>query len=283
MSLLSHFNGVTFFLFSFVFSFTVAAQNEPKINYGNNPAAGNYAPVNGIKMYYEIYGEGKPLLLIHGNGGSVFSSREQIPFFSKHYKVIAVESRGQGKTNDNSDSLTYDQMADDINAFLDFRKIDSSYIFGQSDGAILGLILAIRYPKKVKMLAAMAPNTRPDSSALYPGIITRMDKDAIRFSDSVKLGYKEYIPKLKLVRLMQYHPHITAAELATIQAPVMIMSGDRDMIDISHIVEIFRAIPKSQLSVLPGSTHFALRQNATVFNETIQRFFNKPFEMPKSF
>jgi len=272
------------FLLSTIISCTfylALAQNSAPA-YGNNPEAGKYAPVNGIRMYYEIYGEGKPLLLIHGNGGSVFSSREQIPFFSKYYKVIALESRGQGKTNDNSDSLTYDQMADDINAFLDFLKIDSAYIFGQSDGAILGLILAIRYPKKVKMLAAMAPNTRPDSAALYPTVITRHNNDAIRFADSVKLGYKEYIPKLKLVRLMQYHPHISTAELATIQAPVMIMSGDRDVITLSHIVEMFRAIPKSQLCVLPGSTHFALRQNAVVFNETIQRFFTKPFEMPKS-
>lgn len=263
--------------------FTAAGQKEQTVKYGNNPKAGTYTQVNGIKMYYETYGEGSPLLLIHGNGGSVSSGSEQISFFSKHYKVIAVESRGQGKTNDNSDSLTYDLMAEDINAFLEYLKIDSAYILGQSDGAILGLILAIRFPKKVKMLAAMAPNTRPDSGALYPEIIERMSKDFARLSDSVSKGYKEKIPRLKLVQLMLHHPHISTEALGSITAPVLLMSGDRDMITLSHISEMFKAMPKAQLCVFPGSTHFALRQNAVVFNETIQRFFTSLFEMPRSF
>ncbi len=106
----------------FYANISLAQNPEKEIPYGNNPQAGHYAHVNGIKMYYEIYGEGKPLLLIHGNGGSVYEGRNQIPFFSKHYKVIAVESRGQGKTNDNADSLTYELMAADIHAFLEYLK-----------------------------------------------------------------------------------------------------------------------------------------------------------------
>ena len=250
--------------------------------YGNNAQAGNYANVNGIRMYYETYGEGKPLLLIHGNGDAIDSLRKQIIFFSQHFKVIVADSRGHGKSIDNGDSLTYDGIADDINVLLDQLHIDSAYIFGQSDGAIIGLIMAIRYPKKVKMLAAMAPNTRPDSAIIYPEAMIRMQNAFLRLTDSVKQGYKEKNARLKLLRLMLYHPHISPMQLASIQAPVLIMSGDRDIILLSHVIEIFRAIPKSQLCVLPGSTHFALRQNAAVFNETIQRFFSKPFEMPKS-
>ena len=82
---------------------------------------------------------------------------------------------------------------------------------------------------------------------------------------------------------MQFHPHISLTELASIQAPVLIMCGDRDLVKLSHIDEIFRAIPRSNLCVLPGSTHAALRQNANLFNETIDRFFTKPFIMPNSF
>jgi pimeloyl-ACP methyl ester carboxylesterase len=81
---------------------------------------------------------------------------------------------------------------------------------------------------------------------------------------------------------MQYHPHISKEELSSIKAPVLVMSGDRDVIRLSHIIEIFRAIPKSQLAVLPGSTHFALSQNATVFNDMLYRFFSQPFKMPNS-
>lgn len=250
--------------------------------YGNNAQAGNYANVNGIRMYYETYGEGKPLLLIHGNGDAIDSLRKQIIFFSQHFKVIVADSRGHGKSIDNGDSLTYNGMADDINVLLDQLHTDSAYIFGQSDGAIIGLIMAIRYPKKVKMLAAMAPNTRPDSAVIYPEAMTRMQNSFLRLTDSVKQGYKGKNARLKLLRLMMYHPHISPTQLASIQSPVLIMSGDRDIILLSHVIEIFRAIPKSQLCVMPGSTHFALRQNAAVFNETIQRFFSNPFEMPKS-
>ncbi len=253
------------------------------IDYGNNPKAGNYATVNGIKMYYETYGIGKPLLFIHGNGGSIRSGKDQISFFSKNYKVIAADGRGQGRTIDTGDSLTYDMMAEDINALLDKLKIDSAYVIGFSDGGIIGLLLAIRYPAKVKMLAAMAPNTRPDSAVLYPEFMTEMKNELTHLTDAVKQGHKSQIPKLKLTRLMTNHPHISNAELFLIQAPVLIISGDRDMVMLSHISEIFSAIPKSQLCVLPGSNHFAIRQNSKVFNETVELFFTKPFEMPNSF
>jgi pimeloyl-ACP methyl ester carboxylesterase len=257
--------------------------NQQPVAYGKNMEAGKYADVNGIKMYYEIYGQGEPLVLLHGNGGSINAGRQQIAFFSKNYKVIAVDSRGQGNTNDNSDSLSYDAMAADLNGLLNQLKIDSAYIIGQSDGAIIGLITAFRYPKKVKMLAAMAPNIRPDSAVLYTTVAEQGAKELAKYEDSLKAGFKEVMRKVKLLRLMQYHPHISTSELGAIKSPVMVMCGDRDVVRLSHIIEIFRAIPKSNLCVLPGSTHFALRKNPDVFNETIYHFFTKPFSMPDSY
>lgn len=258
-------------------------QKEKPVQYGSNSKAGNYHEVNGIKMYYEIYGEGEPLLLLHGNGGSIYSMRMQIPFFAKHYKVIAIDSRSQGKSIDNGDSLSYDEIAADVKALLDQLKIDSAYIIGQSDGAIAGLIMAMRYPAKVKMLAAMAPNIRPDSAVLYPAVEEESRQSLAKFEDSLKAGHKEVKNHLKLLWLMQDHPHISNNELAAIKAPVMVMCGDRDVIQLPHIIEIFRGIPKSNLCVLPGSTHTALRQNTDVFNETVYRFFSGPFKMPNSF
>jgi len=269
----------TFFIL--LFSFNVAAQ-EIKPVYGDNSKAGAYAKVNGINMYYEIYGNGEPLLIIHGNGGSVFSAKDQIPFFQNKYKVIVVDSRGHGKTNNNIDSLSYDLIADDLNSLLEHLKIDSSYVFGQSDGAIVGLIMAFRYPKRVKKLAAMAPNTRPDSAVTYPEVENWLKRNISLMTDSIKMGNQRAIKEMKYLRLMQYHPHISKEELSSIKAPVLVMSGDRDVIRLSHIIEIFRAIPKSQLAVLPGSTHFALSQNATVFNDMLYRFFSQPFKMPNS-
>ncbi|MEO6731869.1 MAG: alpha/beta hydrolase [Ferruginibacter sp.] len=278
--------GISFFCFAIIMilaSFGCKSKPASTVAYGKNSAAGKYADVNGIKMYYEIYGEGEPLVLIHGNGGSIVSGREQIAFFSKHYKVIAVDSRGQGMSKDDSDSLTYDAMAADINGLLDQLKIDSAFIIGQSDGAIVGLITAFRYPAKVKMLAAMAPNIRPDSAVLYPTVEEQGLKEFTKYEDSLKAGFKNVTSRVKLLRLMQYHPHISIEELASVKAPVMVMCGDRDVIQLSHIIEIFRAIPRSNLCVLPGSTHFALRKNPEVFNETIYRFFSRPFMMPNCY
>lgn len=268
--------------FILLFAFTGFSQSN-QIPYGKNPKAGHYANVNGIQMYYEIYGKGQPLLLIHGNGGSIKSSANQIPFFSKHYKVIVADSRGQGKTNDNSDSLTYSLMTEDFNAFLNYLKLDSVLIFGQSDGAIIGLMLAARHPEKVKMLAAMSPNIRPDDSIYYPEIAALSHEgfdEMQKLSNAGKPGAER---AFKLQRLMAYHPHISDGELAGIKAPVLIMTSDRDLITLSHIIEIFHAIPNSNLCVLPGSTHFALRLNSELFNTILYHFYTKPFKMPNSY
>src|SRR6476661_11142447 len=119
---------------------------QPKIPYGNNNAVGKFVPVNGIKVYYETYGQGAPLLLIHGNGGSINAFQQNIGFLSQHYRVIAADSRAQGKTIDPSDSLSFEQMADDAAALLKTLKVDSAYVLGWSDGGIIGLLLAIRHP-----------------------------------------------------------------------------------------------------------------------------------------
>jgi alpha/beta hydrolase fold len=118
------------------------------IKYGDNPKAGKYLAARGIKIYYETYGKGKPLLMIHGNGGSIENFKYQIPYFEKYYKVIAADSRAQGKSRDSSDSLSYEMMADDLDALLDSLHIDSAYVIGWSDGGINGLLLAIRHPER---------------------------------------------------------------------------------------------------------------------------------------
>ncbi|CAN5785862.1 alpha/beta fold hydrolase [soil metagenome] len=250
-------------------------EKQQHIAYGNNPAAGKYQQVNGIKMYYEIYGTGTPLVLIHGNGASIISMHEQISYFSKNYQVIAVDSRSHGKTIDDGDSLSYDQIASDINVLLDSLHLDSTYIIGHSDGGIVGLVMAYRYPSKVKKLVAMSPNTRPDSAVLYPKEEAQSKIDFTKYEDSLKGGFTSVKHTFKLLKLMNDYPHISNEQLASIKAPVLIMTSDHDVILLSHIIEIFNAIPGTELSVLPGSNHNAHRKNATVFNETVNHFFQK--------
>ena len=130
--------------------------------FGNNKKAGKYYDIRGFKMYAEVYGKGQPLLIIHGNGGSINNFIYQIPYFSKKYKVIIADSRAQGKSVDKGDSLTYEMMADDYAALLDILKIDSADVIGWSDGGINGLLLSIRHPEKVKKLAVTGANLVPD-------------------------------------------------------------------------------------------------------------------------
>lgn len=261
-------------------SATVVAQGTGKAlliegrdvpNYGVNNKVGKFAFVNGIKLYYEIYGNGAPLLVLHGNGGSIENASAFYPELAKQYKVIAIDNRSQGRSTTTNEPLTYDMMASDVNALLEQLHIDSAFIWGQSDGGILALLLAKDYPKKVKRALAYSPNIQPDSLALFSWAITAMQKTVTENPD----------PKEKaLNQLMLDYPNIPYSELSKIKAPVMIMSGDRDVIRPEHILKMFQSIPNSQLCILPGATHGGAWEKKDLFLVIMNDFFNKPFEMP---
>ena len=240
-------------------------------NYGNNKKAGHYADVNGIKLYYEIYGEGAPLVVLHGNGGSISNAEEFYPELIKKYKVIAIDSRAQGRSGDTEKPLTYDMMAADVNALMEQLHIDSAYLWGQSDGAILCLQMAMDYPKKVKRALAYAPNIQPDSSAVFGWAVTAVNR-TIKNSKDPK--------EVKLYTMMRDYPNIPFSKLHTITAPILIMGGDRDVIRPEHLVKMFQNIPNSQLCILPGSTHGGAWENHEHFMQILNDFFNKPFKMP---
>ena len=130
-----------------------------RVPYGANK--GTFEELNGIKLYTEEYGKGQPMLQIHGNGESIASMGHQIRFFADRYRVIAADSRGHGKSDMGSGRLTYEQMAEDLNALLEKRGLRSVYVLGWSDGGILGLLLAIHHPDKVGRLAIMGANLNP--------------------------------------------------------------------------------------------------------------------------
>lgn len=260
---------IAFILFSFV---KINAQQKTEIDYDNNKAAGQYIPVRGIKMYCEIYGKGAPLLLIHGNGGSIKAFSNQIPFFSQHYKVIAVDSRAQGKTIDTGDSLSYEMMADDFAALLDAMKIDSAYVIGWSDGGINSLLLAIRHPEKVKKLASTGANLVPDSSALAQKDIDEMITGYNEMNSKKEKSAEDKM-QMKLLKLMIDHPHIYKADLAKIKCPSLIIGGDHDIIKPSHTLYIYENTPGAFLWIVPNSGHATLIEHKDDFNKTVYNFF----------
>src|ERR1041385_2855312 len=141
------------------------------VRYGANAAAGLTFVHEGVKLYYEIYGAGEPLLLVHGNGGSISDLGAQIAHFRTRYTVIAMDSRDQGKSGDSADKLTYEKMTDDLAALLDHLKVGPVNVLGWSDGGIEALLLGIRHTTKVKKIATMAANLNPSEAAIYPEVI----------------------------------------------------------------------------------------------------------------
>lgn len=263
-------------------TFAQMTEVKTKINYGSNAKAGKYAEVNGIKMYYEEYGKGAPMIMIHGNGGSIHDMGYQIEYFSKSYHVIAADSRCHDKTGCSAGKLTYDQMADDWYALMTSLKIDSAYVIGWSDGGILGLLLAIHHPEKVKKLAAMGANLEPDSSAVYGWAIRWVDKVEKQVDDMiVSKDTTAPWPIIKMqFELLADQPHIPLSDLRKISAPTLVLCGDKDVITLEHTDQIFENIPKAHLCVFPGATHMIPVEDPATFNTVVEKFFSWPFTRP---
>jgi pimeloyl-ACP methyl ester carboxylesterase len=248
--------------------------------YGRNAAVGKYADIRGFKMYYETYGKGEPLLIIHGNGGSINNFLYQIPYFAKNYQVIIADSRAQGKSADASDSLSYEMMTDDLNVLLDNLHLKECYVIGWSDGGINGLLLAIRHPDKVKKLAVTGANLWPDTTAVDPFVYNYAMKMNITMSDSLK-KMKSPNPKikneLKLLHLLSYEPHIKVEDLKKITCPTLVIGGDHDVILPKHTMLIAQSIPQSYLWIIPNSGHSTPVFKKDQFNQLVGDFFSQPY------
>jgi len=249
-------------------------QAPPTEKYGSNPAAGNTFTHDGVKLYYEVYGAGEPLLVIHGNGSSIGSMKEQIAFFRKHYQVIAMDSRDQGKSGDSPDKITYEKMADDLAALLDHLKSPPAYLLGWSDGGIEALLLGIRHPEKVKMIASMAANINPqgvtpEADALFQS----MAKSVSPAARETPQGKRQF----KVSQMMLDEPQIKPDALEAISAPTLVLAGDHDLIRDEQTLEIYHHIPNSQLCIFPNATHMIPIDDPELFNSTVERFFSTPF------
>jgi len=256
--------------------FQKLTKNTTGIPYGNNKAAGKYYDIRGFKMYAETYGTGQPVLIIHGNGGYISNFVNQIPYFSKKYKVIVADSRAQGNSKDEGDSLSYEMMADDYAALLDQMKIDSAFVIGWSDGGINGLLLSIRHPKKVKKLAITGANLWPDTTAVFNDV-EQMVLPEYNSAKTMTNRNARQKAGWKLLRLLIEEPHIPLTDLQKISIPTLVIGGDHDVIKPEHTLLIAQNIPKSYLWILPDSGHSTPIMYKDEFNKKVDGFFSKPF------
>ena len=252
--------------------------------YGSNEEVGKYLPINGAKIYYEEYGKGEPLLIIHGNNGSIKSMENQVEYFKNKYRVIVADNRGHGKSELNTDSLTYVQITKDWDAIVNYLKLDSINIVGWSDGGIIGLKMAISGKSKIKKIVAMGANIRPDSTAVHSWAI-KHDLKALKFIKS-KIQEEDTTQnwdlQKQLLEILLLQPNIPTKDLSKIKAKVLIMAGDEDITKNEHSLEMYENIQKAQLCIMPGETHNTPVSNPKLFNEIADRFLSEPFKRPYS-
>jgi len=249
-----------------------ASQFNPENTFGNNSITGKYANVNGIKIYYEEYGEGEPLLLLHGNSCSISWFDKQIPELSKQFHVIAVDTRGQGKSSEDGKTYTYDLFAEDMNALLDHMHLDSANILGWSDGGNTGLIMAMKYPKKVKRLVTMGANVFIDKTVVDNSVVKMLKKEEREIGSDSSYDSRS---RVRMINLLLTEPQHTFDELKSIQCPVLVIAGEKDIIKEGHTKAIAAAISKSELLIAPKETHYFPSEDPKVFNAAVIGFLKK--------
>lgn len=244
---------------------------------------GELIDVGDIKIYVEQYGKGEPIIFLHGGLGSARSWSDQVDYFSKHYRVITPESRGQGRTTDTDAALTYHLMAEDMVRLMDKLKIPSAYIVGWSDGGNIGIDMAIHHPTRVKKLVAYGANINPAGlqnhflEYLRTAKPEKMQRD--NGSDFLALSaHPEKLPIIveKIRKMWLTEPQFTSAQLAGISVPTLIMDGQQEeLIRPDHAPEIAAAIPNAKLIMLPDVGHYAIFKTAKLWSEKVMGFLTR--------
>ena len=241
-------------------------------------ASGNYATVNGLRMYYETRGEGEPLVLLHG----AFGLAMDLPALAKNRRVIAVELQGHGHTADIDRPLSVEQMADDTAALLKELKIERADFFGYSMGGVVALGVAIRHPSLVRKLAINGSYFGSVEAAFEPEAFKQFLSLPADFAPPMlKAPYDKVAPDptkwptlvAKIKKAGMEFKGFARDDLKAIKAPVLITLGDRDGIRPEHVVEMFRLIPGSKLAIIPGADHFLIFQSPEKLLPMIAAFF----------
>lgn len=221
-----------------------------------------------IKLNYQEKGEGKPFILLHGNGEDNSYFVHQMDYFSRKYRMIAVDTRGHGQSPRGTAPFAIGQFADDLKDFMDELDISKAVILGFSDGANIAMIFALRYPERVTALILNGGNLNP--KGVKP--ITQIPIEiGYRIVSKFAAKSSKARKNAEMLGLMVNDPNIEAEELSRITVPTLVISGTKDMIKESHTKEIAKAIPNAKLAIIEGS-HFIAKENSEVFNRVVENW-----------
>ena len=233
---------------------------------------GQYVNIDHFRIYFETYGHGPPVLVLHGGLGVIEDMQHQIRALARERFVVAVDSRGHGRSTDSDAPLSYAAMADDMLKVLDALKIDRADVVGWSDGGIIALDLAMHHPDRVRRIVAIGANFDPD------GLVWKPDLDAkIPLAPGfyvLNAPDPTYWPELyrKVTTMWLTQPHYALADLAKIKAPTLLIAGQFDEVKREHTDQLAKAISASDEFIIEGGTHFVLSERADIVNARILRF-----------
>jgi pimeloyl-ACP methyl ester carboxylesterase len=252
------------------------------------PASADYASVNGLKMYYEVQGAGRPLVLLHGGLCTIEVCLGKIRQpFEKARRTIAIEQQAHGRTADIDRPLSVEQMTEDTAALLRQLKIGNADVFGYSMGGSIALGIAVKHPDLVRKLAIFG--TAYNNEGMVPGLVDNLKK--LKAEEVPKQFYDGYVkvapdPKqwpalvAKIANMLPDAKGFLPEAVRAIKAPTLIMIGDSDIVLPEHAVQVFRLHQHAQLAVLPGASHFAPMERPDWIVSMTRAFFNAP--MPEA-
>ncbi|WP_278380039.1 alpha/beta fold hydrolase [Chryseobacterium arthrosphaerae] len=282
------FKSYTLFIAAVLILLTVSQMNAQKIK----PSDSGYAPVNGIKVYYEVYGEGRPVILLHGAFMTIDTNwGELIPELSKNRKVIAVELQGHGHSPYSDRKLSHTTLASDVAGVMDHLKVESADVVGYSFGGAIAYQFAIQSPKRLKNLVIISATYK--SSGWIPEInsVFKTMKPALFENSPMHTAYNAVAPdKTKWTKFLEQMiasagtPYdMGDSNIAKITAPVLIIAGDNDGLDKTELAKTYKLLgggiaadmapmPKSQLAVVPGQSHVSLMMQTTTILGYLNNF-----------
>jgi len=244
-----------------------------------------YIPTGGSQVYYEAMGEGEPLLLLHGGFGTVEDFASVTPELAKHFKVVAFERPGHGRTDDDGEPFSYATMAETTVDFMGSLGLKGANLLGWSDGAAVALLVAISRPDLVERIVSvggffdtgnLTAGARKWLRSATPESFRRDEPGIVKRYDEVAPEGPAHFPVVfeKTMKMWLNEPNIQREDLAKIRAPVLVMAGDRDAAPHEHTLELFRSIKDAQLCIIPGTTHFLLAEKPDAAKRAILDFLH---------
>jgi pimeloyl-ACP methyl ester carboxylesterase len=237
------------------------------------------APVNGIKIWRAVFGQGEPVILLHGGLANANYFGHLVPALAKTYRVIVMDSRGHGRSTRGAEPLGYSLMASDVIALMDDLKIGKAAIVGWSDGAIIGLEIAMHHPERVTKLFAFAANSDPSgvkdaaSSPVFNAFVARAATEHEALSPAPE-GFESL--RRDVMRMWAAEPNYKAQDFRSIRVPVWIAGADRDEAIQRENIEFMAAeIPGSGLLIMPNVSHFAMLQDPEIFSSLVMHFLQR--------